>query len=468
MIIQLSEGSSENGPITFYQVVVIQPGVIPPSGYNIAYPSYTQSNEDELGYYVTAEFDASDFPKYQKFLVGDGQNIGGYYNAPLKEDSILPQVGLVLVSRNRESAQYSYSDLTNNFYDHRHASSQTNTARTVLWLGIGIVGSLLFVAVLALFVLRRRTKQRMQKPPEQQELTLQGPMYEVDNAAYIPDDIPEKVNHYQELKRKVWSIPRNFINFDLEAIRRGRYGSVHRGVVQKDGHSIPVSVQCISDTSMKKSKKEKMLRELDVCIKAGSMEYLIDLVGTCETQDTLFVVMEMPPQTLKHKLLASRSGEIFPNENFLKIGAAIARALKYLEEKEIVHTHLCARSVGIYSDYTPKVMGHGIGVYALEDFKYARWTAVECFESKKKHQPAVIWAFGVVLWEILSLGATPYAHCPLDSDVEQALQRGERLKQLEDVPDPVYEVMLSCWDADDHERPTFDELARLVRKFKLK
>jgi hypothetical protein len=95
----------------------------------------------------------------------------------------------------------------------------------------------------------------MRRLPEQQELTLQGPMYEVDNMAYIPEDMPERTNHYQELKSKVWSIPRNFLNFDINPVRRGRFGSVHIGTVLKELILVEVSVYKISDTQLKSSEK---------------------------------------------------------------------------------------------------------------------------------------------------------------------------------------------------------------------
>ncbi|XP_043471705.1 putative tyrosine-protein kinase Wsck [Leptopilina heterotoma] len=464
MLIELTRGFSENGPITFYQIVVVQPGIFPPTGNDIAYPSYEQTvnKEDDLGYYVTAEFDDFDFPRYSKFTIGDGNTIGGYFNAPLDVD-VTPQIGLVIVSRNRDSVQYSYSDLTKSFHDRRKfTQSPVNITAIILWIAIVILSSLLLISIVMYFVLKRKHRQgRMHKLPEQQELTLQGPLYEVDNMAYIPEDVPEQANHYQDLKSKIWTIPRNFLNFDNVPLRRSRFGTIHWGQVQKDGITISSSVHKISDTSLKKSEKRQMLRELDICIKAGSMKFLAGLIGTCETSDTLFIAMEMPSQTLKNKLLASRSGEIFPSEKILKIGSAIAGALRHLENNKIIHNQLCARSVGISSDWTPKVMGHGIGKYALEDFKYARWTAIECFSNQKKHQAGVVWAFGVLLWEMLSMGGTPYSNLQLDSDVEEALEKGVRLEQLRDTPDPVYEVMLSCWSVDDHERPTFDELVRL-------
>lgn len=207
------------------------------------------------------------------------------------------------------------------------------------------------------------------------------------------------------------------------------------------------------------------MRELDICIKGGSHRYLASFVGNCETPEMLFVAMEMPAQCLKTRLLAARSGEIFPHTEILKIGACIAQALRHLGSINIVHTHLCARSIGLSeSNWIPKLMGHGLSKYELEDIKYARWTAVECFADRRKHQPGVVWAFGVLLWEMFSLGGTPYADLEMDSDVEDALNHGKRLGQLMDVPDPIYEVMNSCWLACPEERPTFDELVRLVSK----
>lgn len=96
-----------------------------------------------------------------------------------------------------------------------------------------------------------------------------------------------------------------------------------------------------------------------MCIKAGNSKYLAGLVGNCEIPDILFVALEMPPQCLKTRLLAARSGEHFPYEQILKIGAGVADALRHLESLKILHTCVCARSVGLNNDWTPKLMGHG-------------------------------------------------------------------------------------------------------------
>lgn len=466
--VMLIEGHSEYGPISAYQVVVVQADIIPPIGPHVEYLNYESASKQGLNYYITAQFDPSDFYKYRRFVVGNGKMIGGYYNIPLKNHFVSAQVGLVVISRVGEEIQHSYSDLANMFNRNRTTTrSQMDSTALALCIAITILSILLAVAIFFYFVLRRRHERfNMRKLPEQQELTLQGPVYEVDNIGYIPEDIPERVNHYQELKKKVWSIPRNALSVDSFVLRRGRFGTVHIGTISKDdGSSSPVTIHTIADGALKGSNKRHMLRELDVCIRTGSMKYLAGLVGTCETSDTLYVVLESPPYILKSRLLGARSGDAFPTDRILSISSSIAIALQYLANYKIVHTHLCARSVGLTNDWTPKLIGHGIAKYALEDVKYARWTAIECYDHQKKHQPGVIWAFGVLLWEILSMGGTPYSNLTLDSEVEEAVARGVRLPQLLDVPDPIYEVMSSCWRDDPEERPTFDELTRLVRKF---
>lgn len=461
--VELTEGHSEYGPISAYQVVVVQAGAIPPTGADVEYPDRDNALQQGFSYYVTAQFDPSDFHTHQRFTVGDGKLYDGYYNAPLKDHFVSARIGLAIISRVEAEVQRSYSDVDNGALDHVDDARMDSTD-LVLCVAITLVSILLAASILLYFVLRRRHERfHMRKLPEQQELTLQGPVHEVDNMGYIPDDIPERVNHYQELKEKVWSVPRNALTIDDSTVRRGRFGTVHTGTVSKDDESRPVTVHVIADGALKGSEKRHMLRELDVCIRAGTIEYLAGLVGTCETPDTLYVVHELPPSILKNRLLAARSGNPFPVDRILSVSSSIAAALRYLASRKIVHTHLCARSVGLSDDWTPKLMGHGIAKYGLEDIKYARWTAIECFDNRKKHQPGVIWAFGVLVWEMFSMGGTPYSNLTLDSEVEDAVARGVRLSQLSDIPDPIYEVVSSCWRNDPEERPTFDELARMVR-----
>ncbi|XP_008543704.1 putative inactive tyrosine-protein kinase Wsck [Microplitis demolitor] len=460
IFIELTEGRSQYGPLSSYQIIVVHPGTIPPEQTDIIYPNYQKAIQDGIPFYVTGEFEAGEFDKYQQFVIGNGKKIGSYYNAPLEKPFDRPQIGVVLISRVRNQIKYSYSDLAGHALEF---NAGLNGLAIGLYVAIALLSILLIVSVTGYFILRKRHEQiRMTKLPEQQELTLQGPMYEVDNMAYIPEDIPERPNHYQDLKSKVWSIPKNFLTIEPTVVRRGRFGNIHMGTVQdKDGNSSRALIHSIADKNLRASDKRHMLRDLDVCIKAGKMNYLASFVGNCETPDVLYVVQEAPAQNLKLRLLAARSGDVFPYEFILTIGSSIATGLNYLDAHKIIHSHLCARSIGLTDDLVPKIMGFGIGKHALEDLKLARWTAPERF-GHKKHNPAVVWSFAVVVWEMMSMGGTPYHDLEDESDVEEAVvEKNTRLPQLRDMPDPLYEVLLSCWNDNPDERPTFDELSRL-------
>ncbi|XP_046623178.1 putative tyrosine-protein kinase Wsck [Neodiprion virginianus] len=460
----LAKGSSESGPVSRYQVVVVRAGTIPPTDSDRTYPGYEQSREEGLGYYVTGEFEAGDYERYKTFTIGDGRRNGRFYNAPLDTRSSMPHIGLIVTSEIRDEKKYSYSELTNTVSAGLEAPKPRGASATVvvLYVAIVLLGVLLLASVLTYVVLRRRhARSRAKQSSEQQELTLQGPVCEVDNMAYVPEDVPERKNHYQDLKSKVWSIPKNFLVIDAAVVRRGRFGTVHMGTVQINGVPKTATVHTISDGLLRASEKKAMLRELDVCIRVGSHINLAGLIGTCETPESLYVVIEMPPQTLKNRLLAARSGDPLPPNQILSVGVSVASALLHLQNHKIVHTCLCARSVGLESDGTPKLMGHGIAKYALEDIKYIRWKALELLNNEKWHQEGVVWAFGVLLWEIFSMGGTPYADLVGDDEVEDAVRRHVRLPQLRDMPDPFYEVMLSCWSINRDERPTLDELVRI-------
>lgn len=66
--------------------------------------------------------------------------------------------------------------------------------------------------------------------------------------------------------------------------------------------------------------------------------------------------------------------------------------------------------------------------------------------------PSDSWAFGVLLWEIASLGGTPLEDIRTE-DVKRRVERGARPAQLTHMGDGLYQIMLTCWQLDRDERP---------------
>jgi len=54
--------------------------------------------------------------------------------------------------------------------------------------------------------------------------------------------------------------------------------------------------------------------------------------------------------------------------------------------------------------------------------------AIESLSEKKFSSASDVWAFGVTLWEIFSLGETPYAGLTFTADFVDRLRNGMRLE----------------------------------------
>jgi serine/threonine protein kinase len=79
--------------------------------------------------------------------------------------------------------------------------------------------------------------------------------------------------------------------------------------------------------------------------------------------------------------------------------------------------------------------------------------AVESLQRRAYSCKSDVWAFGVLLWEIMTQGFLPYHTIGDDKEVAQAVIAGERLPKPEHCPDDVYAIMQSCWQKRPMDRP---------------
>ncbi len=71
------------------------------------------------------------------------------------------------------------------------------------------------------------------------------------------------------------------------------------------------------------------------------------------------------------------------------------------------------------------------------------------------------WSFGVVLWEIFTLGGSPYPGLSTDG-LLKFLKDERRMEKPEECPDEFYDLMIQCWSQDPDHRPTFAKLFSLI------
>ena len=83
-----------------------------------------------------------------------------------------------------------------------------------------------------------------------------------------------------------------------------------------------------------------------------------------------------------------------------------------------------------------------------------KWLAPETITLRIHTTKSDVWMFAVCCWEILSLGAKPFADLD-NNDILQAIESGLRLQLPSGCPHALYEVMRECWNYESHFRPDF-------------
>jgi len=68
-----------------------------------------------------------------------------------------------------------------------------------------------------------------------------------------------------------------------------------------------------------------------------------------------------------------------------------------------------------------------------------------------------VWSYGVLLWEIFSMGGTPYPSVPIE-DLFQLLCTGHRMEPPAYSSPDIYTLMQSCWRQLPEDRPTFTDI----------
>lgn len=141
--------------------------------------------------------------------------------------------------------------------------------------------------------------------------------------------------------------------------------------------------------------------------------------------------------------------------------------MEYLSSKNFVHGDLAARNCLLDESFQIKIGDFGMSrsLYRTDyvtfnnDYHPIRWMATECLNQRKPKFTikSDVWSFGVVLWEIFTLGAYPYEEFN-DFELLKHILNGGRLHQPSNCPSILFELMKQCWSDKMTNRPSFRHL----------
>jgi serine/threonine protein kinase len=203
---------------------------------------------------------------------------------------------------------------------------------------------------------------------------------------------------------------------------------------------------------------------------------IVQFLGICLDNDPNFIIQElMEGGDLLNYLKNNRS--TLTLGDLVDICHDVAKGCAYLETKHYVHRDLAARNCLLTSqDPVTRVVKIGDFGLARDIYKNdyyrigsngglmpVRWMSPESLIDRVFSVQSDIWAFGVLLWEILTMGQQPYP-ARTHQEVLDFVRSGGHLDVPALCPSPLGDLLLKCWSYIPSDRPSFSTCLEVIRE----
>ncbi|XP_074858304.1 tyrosine-protein kinase STYK1 [Carettochelys insculpta] len=353
----------------------------------------------------------------------------------------------------------------------------------VIIIPVFLVGVFVILLGVILWLHYRNWKSKQQLLPRYQDVVPlpakeknQQVSHESENAyIQLSETTVESLLRAAALSLKELEIPRDRLTpGSLELICSGSFGGIYRAELKAGNLDTTKTVilKALQDNTRPREVKD-FLGRIKFHQSLGHHDNMVELIGCCTIQTPLYMILENVCHGNLLKFLWTCRRDVMTmngipyditERQVYRVGENVAAALDFLQQKKLFHGDVAARNVLIQSDFTAKLCGLGL---AYETYTYGtsvvtqivplKWQAPEQLLMNHPSIKADIWSFGILLYEMITLGAPPFPQVP-PSGILQHLQRKTVMKRPSTCQPAMYGIMESCWQWSVTDRPSPAEL----------
>ncbi|XP_021080797.1 fibroblast growth factor receptor 1 isoform X7 [Mesocricetus auratus] len=291
------------------------------------------------------------------------------------------------------------------------------------------------------------------------------------------------VSEYELPEDPRWELPRDRLVLG-KPLGEGCFGQVVLAEAigldkDKPNRVTKVAVKMLKSDATEKDLSD-LISEMEMMKMIGKHKNIINLLGACTQDGPLYVIVEYASKgNLREYLQARRPPgleycynpshnpeEQLSSKDLVSCAYQVARGMEYLASKKCIHRDLAARNVLVTEDNVMKIADFGLArdIHHIDYYKKTtngrlpvKWMAPEALFDRIYTHQSDVWSFGVLLWEIFTLGGSPYPGVPVE-ELFKLLKEGHRMDKPTNCTNELYMMMRDCWHAVPSQRPTFKQL----------
>ncbi|KAG2621470.1 hypothetical protein PVAP13_3NG241000 [Panicum virgatum] len=251
-----------------------------------------------------------------------------------------------------------------------------------------------------------------------------------------------------------------------EQIGQGSCGTVYHAL----WYGSDVAVKVFSKQEYSEDVIQTFRQEVSLMKKLRHPNIIL-FMGAVTSPQRLCIVTEFLPRGSLFRLL-QRSGTKLDVRRRIHMALDIARGMNYLHHSSspIIHRDLKSSNLLVDKHWTVKVADFGLSRIKRETFLTTKtgkgtpqWMAPEVLRNEPSDEKSDVYSYGVILWELVTQ-KIPWENLNSMQVIGAVGFMNQRLDIPNDVDLQWTSIILSCWESDPQQRPSFQELLERLRE----